>query len=119
MIVLDTADKSLTLILGASPTTEADYVAVWRDVSRGQPDQLRTQQGTTNGTTAVTVGTAPSGDVLVSQLLSLTVFNADGGTVTATLRLNDDSTIYEIWQGAIAAAKTLLVHPNTGITVLS
>lgn len=91
MIILDTGDKSLEILLGGAVTTNqlpwtTSYITIGDDESVTPGNSY----GLTNGGTAVTIvgSPDPTNDI---QLKALTVINKDTVPATVTIRENDAS----------------------------
>lgn len=92
---LDSTSKSWQIVLaGARTTNDCPFVASWvdMDLTAGTPTFAPVEaDGTSNGTSAVTVVAAPASNHQI-QIKSFSLFNADTASVTATVRLLDSAT---------------------------
>ena len=94
MIVLDATTKSLEIKLaGAVTTTELPYVLSYVDLldSDESVSDVGSNDGTSNGGTAVSVLAAPAASH-TRQVKFLSVNNADTVAATLTLQYNDNGT---------------------------
>ena len=94
MLLLDTTTRSLELKLdGAVVTTEPPFVTSWVDVDQTTFEMTASSEtnGTTNGSTAVTVVAAP-GASKTRKLNYLSVVNVDTAVVVVTVQVNDNGT---------------------------
>ncbi len=108
MIVLDSTLKSLEIKLaGAVTTTELPYVLGYVDLrSEDQSvSAVGSNDGTTNGGTAVSVLAAPASGH-TRQVKSISVTNVDTVPAVVTVQLNDNGT------KRIIVAMTLAVGDN-------
>lgn len=92
MIVLDTTSKSLTIVMsGAAATTNPSFTAAYAD-NNGTSFTEGANDGVLNGTTAVTVVSAPASSTR-RIVNTITVENNDTAAVTITVGyLNTAST---------------------------
>lgn len=103
MIILDSTLKSLEIdLVGAVTTTELPYVLGYVDLL--SVDQsisaVGSNDGTTNGMTAVPVLAAPAAGH-TRQVKFLSVFNADTVAATLILQYNDNGTVRTITKIAL------------------
>jgi len=95
MLRLDSTLRKLEIVLGgAVATTQPSFVASWSDATTGGYVGGATP-GNANGVTAVTVVAAPAAST-VRDVDYLAVLNRDTASATATIRYNDNSTLYPI-----------------------
>lgn len=117
MIVLDSINKSIQIILGGAVTTnELDYFASFIDVNPEQYVPI-SSDGVTNGGTAVTAIAAPTTKIQ-RQVKLITVFNADTVSATVTVRLNNNGTFRILVKIALAADSTLVYTDGEGFRVI-
>jgi hypothetical protein len=98
MIVLDATNRSLEVVLsGAVTTNELPYTVSYVDVNQATFDAINPvgPPGQTNGATPVTMASAPAAGNS-RQIKWLSVRNADTVNATATVQLNDGSTLRSI-----------------------
>ncbi len=117
MIVLDSTLKSLEVVLAAAPAvTQPTIVTSYVDntTSTYVPGA---QDSAANGTTPVTIVSAPGSGTRAVKLIALN--NADATEVAATVSLNDNGTLRTLWSGALAPTATLLYTDRLGFYVAS
>lgn len=117
MLVLDTADKSITAVLGATPTTNPGFVATYADAT---PDSFTeaANDGALNGTTAVTLVAAPSSGVrrVVKEIV---IYNCDSSQVELTVAYKNSSNSRIIWKGYLASGETWALSRDPNAQCLS
>ena len=110
-MILDTTTRSIEILLGGAVTTnELPWVASYAD----HTDETfipATGQGVSNGTTEVTVVSAPAASTQ-RQLKYLNIYNADTVTAVVTVQL-DDTTINRIMMKVTLPAGYQLVYTDT------
>jgi hypothetical protein len=110
VIVLDASTKSLEVILLAAHTTNAlPIIAGYAELgAAGAWSGIHQVETATNGTTAVTVITAPNGSTVTRRDIKyLRMFNADSVTHSVTLRVDVSGTPYVVWSGSVGSGNTL------------
>jgi hypothetical protein len=114
-MILDTATRTLELVLGEAMATAAcDFVACWADgtVSTFAP---ASGHGVSNGTTPVTAVAAPALTVQ-RQVNEVRLHNNDSVPHTVTLRLNDGGVTRVVLVQAVAAGGDFLYTPTATST---
>jgi hypothetical protein len=95
MIRLDTVNRSLTLFLGGAQATAPLQIVVSYSDQTSATYLGSTQLANSNGTTAVTICSAPVASV-IRDIDMVTVLNTDSATQTVTIQLLDTATTYKI-----------------------
>ena len=95
MIRLDTVDRSLTLFLGGAQVTAPLQIVVSYSDQTSATYLGSTQLANSNGTTAVTICSAPVASV-IRDIDMVTVLNTDTASQVVTIQLLDDATSYKI-----------------------
>jgi hypothetical protein len=95
MIRLDTVNRSLTLFLGGAQVTAPLQIVVSYSDQTSATYLGSTQLANSNGTTAVTICSAPVASV-IRDIDMVTVLNTDSATQTVTIQLLDTATTYKI-----------------------
>lgn len=112
MLRLDATTRSLEVVLGgAVSTTEAAFLTNWADGATTSYAGGATP-GVTSGATPVTMVAAP-GSGLIRDVDYVSVRNRDTAAITATIRYNDNATIYPILSVTLAVGDQLVyTHAN-------
>jgi len=124
MITLDTTTKKLEIGLGgAVAATEPHVTVCYYDVpgqTKSDFSEYRraTKLSKTSGATPVTICEAPSQSGTTRGIVYLCVFNADSGSVTPTIRIDDGGTDYTQYGQALAAGKSLIYEHGAGWSVI-
>ena len=106
MIVLDTTDKSLPVVMsGAAATTNPDFSADYED-ERGSVLVSGNNNGTLNGTSTVTLVAAPA-DNARRRIQHVIIRNRDTAAVTVTVSLTDTAVARQQFSAAIESGGTL------------
>jgi len=116
MIILDTVNRSLEIVLDAAPSAEFPFVASYVSVT-ASTYVPGTTTGVSNSTTAVTVVAAP-GASTQRQIKLLTVRNGADASRILTLNYNDNTTLREIWKGTLDVGETLVYTDGEGLRVI-
>jgi hypothetical protein len=95
MIRLDTVNRSLTLFLGGAQVTAPLQIVVSYSDQTSSTYLGSTQLTNSNGTTAVTICSAPVASV-IRDIDMVTVLNTDSASQTVTIQLLDTATAYKI-----------------------
>jgi hypothetical protein len=95
MIRLDTVNRSLTLVLGGAQVTAPLQIVVSYSDQTSATYLGSTQLANSNGTTAVTICSAPIGSV-IRDIDMVTVLNTDSASQVVTIQLLDTATTYKI-----------------------
>lgn len=95
MIRLDTVNRSLTLFLGGAQVTAPLQIVVSYSDQTSSTYLGSSQLTNSNGTTPVTICSAPVASV-IRDIDMVTVLNTDTGTQTVTIQLLDTATTYKI-----------------------
>ena|SRR3990167_108689 len=106
MIILDTTTKKLQIILGgAVAANELPIVVGFADVTTTAftPGE---QNSATTGATAVDICASPAASTQ-RVVKDINVYNEDSGSVTATVRLNDNATLRILRKVTLAVGDTL------------
>lgn len=105
-MILDSATKSLELILGSAVTTNAmpitvDYVDLTTTTTLAGSSDTQS-----NGITAVTILAAPAASTQ-RKVNALTVFNADTASKVVTIRLNNNTTLRNLISVTLQVGDTI------------
>ena len=95
MIRLDTVNRSLTLVLGGAQVTAPLQIVVSYSDQTSATYLGSTQLANSNGTTAVTICSAPVTSV-IRDIDMVTVLNTDSASQVVTIQLLDTATNYKI-----------------------
>ena len=95
MIRLDTVNRSLTLFLGGAQVTAPLQIVVSYSDQTSTTYLGSTQLANSNGTTAVTICSAPVASV-IRDIDMVTVLNTDSASQTVTIQLLDTAATYKI-----------------------
>jgi hypothetical protein len=117
MIILDTIDKSLEVLLGGVvATNELPIMVSYVDITTTSftPASSNTE---TNGVTPVTIIAAPAASTQ-RQVKFISIQNKDTASVILTLQLNDNSTIREIIKFVLDSDDTFVYTDGEGFRVL-
>jgi len=95
MIRLDTVNRSLTLFLGGAQVTAPLQIIVSYSDQTSTTYLGSTQLANSNGTTVVTICSAPAASV-IRDIDMVTVLNTDSASQTVTIQLLDTATNYKI-----------------------
>lgn len=120
MILLDTVNKSIEVILDAGVVTQLPIVANWIDITvlleavSGVSDLTLV----TNDTTAVAAIAAPASGV-TRQVKYLSVNNPNTGSVTAFVRLNSSGSFRNFFSALLNQDESLVYIDGIGIQVLT
>lgn len=123
MIVLDTSTKTLELVLGAAHTTNAlEYNIVFYDVPRiaivDNAEYIRGHShGQSNGTTTVTILTAPP-DSVSRNVELLSVYNKDTIEQSVTLKYDIAATERILLKAPLRPGETLTFTRGGGWQIL-
>lgn len=105
VLVLNTTNKSIEILLGASGTTnQLQYTAHYADATTTSFTE-GSNDGLTNNTTAVTMVAAPAASTQ-RIIREITVYNADTVAATITVRLNSGGSYRIIHKGSLAVGDT-------------
>lgn len=110
MLLLDTTQKSLQLILaGAVTTNQLPFVVGYVDIDQTTMEMtaLAETDGTSNDGTAVAMLPAPAAGKS-RQLKFLSVHQADTVAAVVTIRLNNNGTFRTAWKGTLAVGDNWL-----------
>lgn len=117
MLILAAATDAIEVVLGANPTTNADFFASWRDIDATTfvPGNAA---GASNGTTTVDLVTGPgSGFYRVIDYISL--LNRDAGAITVTLKFDANGTERQLLVVTIASGERIEYVDGQGFRVLA
>ena len=114
MIVLDLPTLTLEVVCGgAKTTTDPQWTATYRNLSKGGNETFSFTKGSTNGTTAQTAVSAPKpGDKHI--LSSLTIYNTDTVSTTVTIQIYDGSARVTLLKITLATLETLIYDEYSG-----
>jgi hypothetical protein len=116
MIVLPTTNVSLEIDLGgAAAATESQFSVCYENVDTAGNSTPSLSHGTTSGTTAVTMVSAPTAGQK-RLIKSIHIHNADSGNTTVTIQLNDNSTTRKLAVFTLATLENLVYESGTGWT---
>lgn len=118
MITLDKTTRKLQLLLAGAAATEAEIVVVFYDVlpqTKATFEEYRraVKVSNSNDTTPVDICDSPVIQGTTRNITLISVFNADVGSITATVRYNDNGTLYRLKTHAIPTLQTLRWTPET------
>lgn len=117
MIILDTTGKSLEVVLAGSVTSnQLPFTAAYADVTSSGTTLIESD-GQTNNVTAVTLVSAPASST-VRVVKQITLQNADTAAATATIRLNNSSTLRTLFLATLAAGDQIL-YGDAGFQVFA
>jgi hypothetical protein len=110
MIILDTINKSLEVVLGGAITTNqlpftVSYVDV--DQTTFAATSAASNDGQSNNTTAVTMAAAP-GAGKSRQIKFISIHNKDTVSATITVQENSSGTLRTIWKGTLLTLETFV-----------
>ena len=118
MIRLDTVNRSLTLFLGGAQVTAPLQIVVSYSDQTSATYLGSTQLTNSNGTTAVTICSAPIASV-IRDIDMVTVLNTDSATQTVTIQLLDTATTYKIIAVALLVGDKLTYTHGSAWQVVS
>lgn len=116
MILLDATTRKLQVLLaGALATNNSPWCASYADIATTTfaMSAAASQLGNTNGVTAVDVLSAPAASTS-RQLKYFNLFNADTAAITATVRYNDNGTLYTLVKVTLAVGEQLVYNQEAG-----
>lgn len=116
MIILDTINKSIQVVLGSAKTTNDMPVTVSYG-ERPQTTNILVGGNTvtsTNGTTAVTICAAPSASSLIREVEYISVQNADTVSSTVTIKILDTATSYTLMKATILSGDHIVYTHEEG-----
>jgi hypothetical protein len=124
VIYLDSITKKLEIVLGGAVATNQPHVTVcFYDV----PSQIDPRAGErlggvslnkTNNASAVTICAAPPIAGTTRNIRYICIYNADSGSVTPSIQIDDGGTDYIQYSQALAAGKSLVYEDSQGWLVL-
>lgn len=116
MIILDSTNKSLQVVLGGSITTsQLPFISSYVDIT-ATTFTPATQDGQSNNTTAVTVMSSPATSTQ-RQLKYLQVYNADTVQAAVIVQFNNNSTLRTLLSVTLQPSYTLTYNVESGWTV--
>ncbi len=116
MLILSTTTDSLEVVLaGAIITNQLDCTASFREITTTTFDPI-TSDTSTNGTTAVTLVSAPSASTQ-RVIDEISIFNNDTASATVTVRYNRNSTFRRQFQATLAPNEKLQYTDKNGWVV--
>jgi hypothetical protein len=117
MIRLDATTRKLQIILAGAVTTNQLPVAVCYSDKTTASYLGGTQLANSNSMTAVDICAAPSAST-VRDVDTINVQNADTAAATATVRYNDNGTLYTLFKASLAVGDQLTYVHGQGWSVL-
>jgi len=119
MIILDTSNRSLEMVLSGAVTTNelpfvVSYVAI--DVSDMTMSAVSSNNGESNGTTDKTIVSAPNSGS--RQVKTVTVYNKDTVEAEVTIQVDDGGTNREIIKRKLQVGETLQFVDGHGWSVV-
>lgn len=124
MIVLDTTTRKLQIALATTKTSlDAIWNVSWEDtpisvLPGSGPPVGGSANGVTNGATAVDMVPAPPPGV-IRRILSIQLNNADTGSITPNITLNDNATGRVIFKVTRATLEQLTYEDRAGFQCFS
>jgi hypothetical protein len=118
MIRLDTVNRSLQLFLGSATTTNPLQIVVCYSDQTASTYNGATQLSNSNGTTAVTICSAPASGA-VRDIDMLSVLNTDTAAAYVTIEMVDTSTPYQIIYVELLVGDKLTFTHGSGWQVVS
>jgi hypothetical protein len=118
MIRLDTVNRSLQLFLGSATTTNPLQIVVCYSDQTVSTYNGATQLSNSNGTTAVTICSAPASGA-VRDIDMLSVLNTDTAAAFVTIEMVDTSTPYQIIYVELSIGDKLTFTHGSGWQVVS
>ncbi len=116
MLVLSQTTDKLQVVLGGTVTTnQMRCVSCWRDITTSAYTPGRTAVLTNNTTDADLVGSPAASTQRVVDFIA--IYNKDTVTQTATIKLDDNGTEYELWQGSLQAGESVVYADGAGFKV--
>jgi len=117
MIVLSQTTDKIQVVLGSSPTTQADCVASWRDITSTPTYVAGRSVAQTNNTTDVDLVAAPAAST--QRVIDyISVYNKDTGSITVTVKFDANGNDYVLWTGVVGIGKKLEYVDSMGFVVL-
>lgn len=120
MISFDTIDRSLTLQLDTAPTAELQVLASFAelDIPTQELESYSTEVTETDGTTEVTVISAPIADK--ARILKYAIVqNTDSSPVVVTVNFVDDTLVSPIVTALLSPSASLQYLDGSGWTVIT
>lgn len=116
MIILDNTTRSLQVVLNAAKTTsDMPFMASYVDITTTSFTPI-SQNGTTNGTTTVTIVSSPALSTQ-RQLKYFSLYNADSASKIVSIQYNDNSTIRNVFVCLLQSGFTLTYNLDSGWVV--
>lgn len=117
MILLTDTNDTLEIALTESPTVQPSVVVAYVDhtTSGGTPGK---QVSTLTDAATTTVCSAP-GSSTTRQVKSVSVYNGDAASITVTVKLDDNSTEYNLGKWTLSTGERLQYEDGLGWTVQS
>lgn len=117
-MILDTTTRSVEVLLSAAPVAnQLVVISSWTDMASGTTTSGCTPVST-NSTTAVTAVAAPASGKQ-RNVYAISVFNADTGTATVKIQLDDSGTKYKMVEVPLLPGETLSYSDVDSWRVLS
>ena len=117
MIVLNTTNTSLELVLAAAITTnQLQYTIHYEILSRQGESTVSQSHGLSNSTTDVTLLAAPSIAGERRIIRGISIYNADTQTATVTVQYDDAGTERIITKATLSSGSSLHYESGTGWT---
>ena len=118
MIRLDTVNRSLQMFLGAATTSNPLQVIVCYSDQTLSTYQGSTQLSNSNGTTAVTICSAPASGA-TRDIDMLSVLNTDTVAANVTIEVVDTSTPYQLIYVQLSAQDKLTYTHGSGWQIVT
>jgi hypothetical protein len=116
-MILDTTTRSLEILLGAAvAANQLKVTSDWIDITT-TTSTAGTTPATTNSTTPVTIVAAPAASTQ-RKVYAVNILNLDTASVTVTVQLNDNATIYKKITATIPPNATLQYTDTDGWSVI-
>lgn len=118
MIILDTVNRTLEVVLGgAVAANELPIVVCYVDVTAAAYTPA-TEHTVTNGAVTVTIAAAPAA-ATQRQIKFISIYNADTGAVTLTLKYDDAATERKIHVVTLSVGDLLMYSDGEGFRVMN
>jgi len=118
MLILNTVDKSLEVVLGSTPSSELPWTASYVDITTTTFGPIA-DSGTTNGTTPVTLVSAPAASTQ-RQTKFLSLYNLSTNQQIVTIQINEGGgTTRIVFKCTLDAGDTLVYVDSHGFNVLN
>ena len=117
-MILDSTTRKLEILLaGTVAASQLSVTASWVDITPTATTPGNTVSQSSN-TSPITIVAAPAASTQ-RKVAGITIYNADTATATATIRYNDNSTLYTLTKVSVPAGFTLQYSDIDGWSLLS